>query len=152
MTGTGPMGCVPAELAMRSRNGECAVELQRATELFNPQLLQMLNGLNSEIGQDVFIAANTGRMHMDFISNPRAYGIYLHTHLYIGLTSPSSMNLRSLQLFFPYKNMHGKFRKEFKRCNQTVIIMTTALEKWKLGCDRSLCEDHRGSVSLLWCL
>ncbi|KAJ8747753.1 hypothetical protein K2173_017900 [Erythroxylum novogranatense] len=74
VTGTGPLGCVPAELAMRSRNGECAVELQRAAALFNPQLVQMINGLNNEIGSDVFIAANAYKMNMDFITNPRAYG------------------------------------------------------------------------------
>lgn len=75
VTGTGPMGCVPAELAQRSRTGECAVELQRASSLFNPQLVQMLNGLNSEIGSDVFIGANTVQMTSDFITNPQAYGI-----------------------------------------------------------------------------
>ncbi|XP_022893073.1 GDSL esterase/lipase At5g33370-like [Olea europaea var. sylvestris] len=74
VTGTGPMGCVPAELAQRSRTGECAVELQRASSLFNPQLVQMLNGLNSEIGSDVFIGANTVQMTSDFITNPQAYG------------------------------------------------------------------------------
>ncbi|KAL3654017.1 hypothetical protein CASFOL_003698 [Castilleja foliolosa] len=74
VTGTGPMGCVPAELAQRSRAGECSVELTRATGLFNPQLTEMLVSLNSEIGSDVFIAANTYTMHMDFITNPQAYG------------------------------------------------------------------------------
>ncbi|KAK2976676.1 hypothetical protein RJ640_004277 [Escallonia rubra] len=74
VTGTGPLGCVPAELAMHSRNGECAPELQRAAALFNPQLVQMLNALNSELGGDVFIAANTNQMHNDFISNPGAFG------------------------------------------------------------------------------
>lgn len=74
VTGTGPLGCVPAELAMRGRNGECAVELQRAAALFNPQLVQLINELNSEIGSNVFIAANTQMMHMDFVSNPQAYG------------------------------------------------------------------------------
>ncbi|MBN7124834.1 hypothetical protein BSU01_24555, partial [Erwinia billingiae] len=74
VTGTGPLGCVPAELAMRSRAGECAVELQRAANLFNPQLFQMLTSLNSELGSDVFIAANGFNMHMDFINNPTAYG------------------------------------------------------------------------------
>ncbi|GFZ14507.1 GDSL-like Lipase/Acylhydrolase superfamily protein [Actinidia rufa] len=74
VTGTGPMGCVPAELAQRSRAGECAVDLQRAAALFNPQLTRMIGELNSELGAQVFIAANTMRMHMDFISNPRAYG------------------------------------------------------------------------------
>lgn len=74
VTGTGPLGCVPAELAMRSRNGQCDIELQRAGDMFNGQLVQMLNDLNSQLGSDVFIAANAFRMHMDFISNPRAYG------------------------------------------------------------------------------
>lgn len=74
MTGTGPMGCVPAELAMRSRNGNCDPELTRAAELFNPQLVQMLGGLNRQIGADVFIAANTQLSNSDFIRNPSAFG------------------------------------------------------------------------------
>ncbi|KAF7817774.1 GDSL esterase/lipase [Senna tora] len=74
VTGTGPLGCVPAELAMRSRNGQCSAELQRAASLFNPQLVQMLAQLNRELGSDVFIGANTQQMHNDFVNNPRAYG------------------------------------------------------------------------------
>ncbi|XP_050275415.1 GDSL esterase/lipase At5g33370-like [Quercus robur] len=74
VTGTGPLGCVPAELAQRSRNGECSAELQRAAALFNPQLVQMLNQLNSEIGSDVFVSANAFEMKMDFINDPQAYG------------------------------------------------------------------------------
>ena len=79
VTGTGPLGCVPAELAMRSRNGECSVELQRAAGLFNPQLVNMISGLNSQIGADVFVAANAFEMNMDFVSNPQAYGMPLLT-------------------------------------------------------------------------
>jgi len=75
VTGTGPLGCVPAELAQRSRNGECSAELQRAAALFNPQLVQMLNQLNSEIGSDVFVSANAFEMKMDFINDPQAYGM-----------------------------------------------------------------------------
>ncbi|KAK8633987.1 hypothetical protein V6N13_014816 [Hibiscus sabdariffa] len=74
VTGTGPMGCVPAELAMRGTNGGCSEELQRAASLYNPQLVQMLNGLNRQIGKDVFISANTQRMHGDFVSDPQAFG------------------------------------------------------------------------------
>ncbi|XP_028790327.1 GDSL esterase/lipase At5g33370-like [Neltuma alba] len=74
VTGTGPMGCVPAELALRGRNGDCAEELQRAASLFNPQLVDMISGLNQEVGADVFVAANAYQMHMDFITNPQAYG------------------------------------------------------------------------------
>ncbi|KAK7258596.1 hypothetical protein RIF29_24177 [Crotalaria pallida] len=74
VTGTGPLGCVPAELAQRSRNGECSAELQRAASLFNPQLVQIIRQLNSEIGSDVFIGANTQQMSNNFISNPQAFG------------------------------------------------------------------------------
>ncbi|KAL6977058.1 hypothetical protein U1Q18_025852 [Sarracenia purpurea var. burkii] len=74
VTGTGPLGCVPAELATRSRAGECSAELQLAAALYNPQLVDMVNGLNSEIGDNVFLAANAMEMHMDFISDPQAFG------------------------------------------------------------------------------
>ncbi|KAK1290926.1 GDSL esterase/lipase [Acorus calamus] len=75
VTGTGPLGCVPAELAQRSRNGNCDVELQRAAALFNPQLVEIINQLNQEIGSNVFVFANAFDMHMDYISNPTAYGL-----------------------------------------------------------------------------
>ncbi|XP_059665687.1 GDSL esterase/lipase At5g33370-like [Cornus florida] len=74
VTGTGPLGCVPAELATRSRAGECAAELQEASILFNPQLEQMIMELNTEVGSDVFVAANTRQMHTNFINDPQAYG------------------------------------------------------------------------------
>ncbi|KAL1350446.1 hypothetical protein HN51_014513 [Arachis hypogaea] len=74
VTGTGPLGCVPAELAQRSRNGECATDLQEAAALFNPQLVQIIGQLNSEIGSNIFIGANTQQMSNNFITNPTAYG------------------------------------------------------------------------------
>ncbi|WCJ43720.1 GDSL esterase/lipase At5g33370 [Euphorbia peplus] len=74
VTGTGPLGCAPAELAMRSANGECSTELQRAASLFNPQLTQMISQLNSKYGSNIFIAANTGLTKAAFITNPQSYG------------------------------------------------------------------------------
>ncbi|KAF5482537.1 hypothetical protein F2P56_003095 [Juglans regia] len=74
VTGTGPLGCVPAELAMRSRNGECAEELQQAAGIFNPELVQMIQQLNSDLGADVFVAANAFQMNMDFINSPQRFG------------------------------------------------------------------------------
>ncbi|KAE8684232.1 GDSL esterase/lipase [Hibiscus syriacus] len=47
VTGTGPMGCVPAELAMRSPTAS---------------------------GSNIFIAANTQQQTTDFINDPAAYG------------------------------------------------------------------------------
>ncbi|KAJ8760589.1 hypothetical protein K2173_015256 [Erythroxylum novogranatense] len=75
VTGTGPLGCVPAELALRSVDGQqCSPELQRAAALFNPQLVQILSELNSEYGADVFVGVNTQLMANDFVTNPQAYG------------------------------------------------------------------------------
>jgi hypothetical protein len=74
VTGTGMIGCVPAELAMHSIDGQCARELTQAADLFNPQLVGMLEELNGEIGSDVFIAANTNRASFDFMFNPQDYG------------------------------------------------------------------------------
>ncbi|THU47699.1 hypothetical protein C4D60_Mb09t18380 [Musa balbisiana] len=74
VTGTGPLGCVPAELALRSLDGECDPELQRAASLFNSQLFQVLQELNSQFGADVFISANAFRMHMNYVTNPEAFG------------------------------------------------------------------------------
>jgi hypothetical protein len=77
VTGTGMIGCVPAELAMHSVDGECARDLTEAADLFNPQLVQMLSELNADIGADVFIAANTNRVSFDFMFNPQDYGTYV---------------------------------------------------------------------------
>lgn len=77
MTGAGPLGCAPAELARSgTSNGRCSAELQRAASLYDPQLLQMINALNKKIGRNVFIAANTNQMQEDFLSTPRRYGNY----------------------------------------------------------------------------
>jgi hypothetical protein len=75
VTGTGSMGCAPAELALRSINGECDVELERAASLYNPQLVKMIKKLNKDIGDDVFIAANAHKMQIDFITNPELFGM-----------------------------------------------------------------------------
>ncbi|KAJ0967372.1 hypothetical protein J5N97_024289 [Dioscorea zingiberensis] len=72
VTGTGPLGCVPSELA-RSQNGECNPDLLQAGDLFNPQLVTILNELNTQYGSDVFVAANAFKMHSDFLSNPQAF-------------------------------------------------------------------------------
>lgn len=77
VTGTGPLGCVPAELAQHSLDGKCASELQKAATIFNPKLIQMIKGLNKEINCNAFIAVNAHLMHMTFISNPKAFGTYI---------------------------------------------------------------------------
>ena len=86
VTGTGPIGCVPGELASQgSRNGECAAGPTQAANLYNPQLTQMLRELNSQVGSNAFIASNTGRMLNDFVNNPRAYGKFYSFFLFLFL-------------------------------------------------------------------
>ncbi|XP_076923840.1 GDSL esterase/lipase At5g33370-like [Bidens hawaiensis] len=74
LMGTGPLGCAPAEMALHSSNGECAGELQAASELFEPQLVQLVQEVNAKLGDHVFIAANTKLMHNNIITNPQAFG------------------------------------------------------------------------------
>ncbi|XP_076907893.1 GDSL esterase/lipase At5g33370-like [Bidens hawaiensis] len=74
VSGTGPLGCVPASLAQHSRQGECAADLQEAANLFNPQLIKMVSSLNKKIGANVFITVETNLVNLNFISNPKAFG------------------------------------------------------------------------------
>ncbi|KAJ8558190.1 hypothetical protein K7X08_004956 [Anisodus acutangulus] len=74
VTGSGPLGCVPAELAFRSSNGECAKEPQQASTIYNPLLVEMIKRLNQELGSDIFVTVNAMEMQNDFITNPQDYG------------------------------------------------------------------------------
>ncbi|KAK4366129.1 hypothetical protein RND71_014009 [Anisodus tanguticus] len=77
VTGSGPLGCVPAELAFRSPNGECAKEPQQASTIYNPLLVEMIKRLNQELGSDIFVTVNAMEMQNDFITNPQDYGMLL---------------------------------------------------------------------------
>ncbi|XP_058744299.1 GDSL esterase/lipase At5g33370-like [Vicia villosa] len=76
VTGTGPMGCVPAELARRGGpNNECSVELERAASLYNPELFQMIIELNREKGSDVFVVVTMdvkGSFENEFVETKEA--------------------------------------------------------------------------------
>ncbi|MFS7961998.1 putative triacylglycerol lipase [Helianthus anomalus] len=74
LLGSGPLGCAPAEIALHSSNGECATELQAAADLFEPQLVKLVQEVNAELGDHVFIAANTKLMHHNIITDPQAFG------------------------------------------------------------------------------
>ncbi|KAK9075039.1 hypothetical protein SSX86_003358 [Deinandra increscens subsp. villosa] len=74
VTGAGPLGCVPASLARFSKKGECAADLQQASELYNVQLVNMVSSLNKKIGSNVFITVQTHLLHLNFITNPKAFG------------------------------------------------------------------------------
>ncbi|KAF5191947.1 GDSL esterase/lipase [Thalictrum thalictroides] len=96
VTGTGPLGCVPAILAQRSTNGGCSVELSRAADLFNPQLVEIINQINTQVGSNVFIAANTNQMHLNFINSPQSYGFVTSKKYYFACTIAASLNISSM--------------------------------------------------------
>lgn len=84
VTGMGPLGCVPAERAMRSINGECSVRPNRAANIYNDLLRPMIADLNKEYGSNVFVAVNAMIKQKDLITDPKAYGhISLHLTQYI---------------------------------------------------------------------
>lgn len=76
VTGVGPLGCCPAELAETSPgNGQCAEEPEQAAEIFNNGLADMIQGLNQQLGSNVFISVKAYmELHKEFLSNPEAYG------------------------------------------------------------------------------
>ncbi|CAI0426708.1 unnamed protein product [Linum tenue] len=57
-----------------SMNGECADEPQEAAKMFNPKLFDLVDELNRDIGEDVFISANAFSLKMDMIEKPEQYG------------------------------------------------------------------------------
>lgn len=79
VTGTGPLGCIPSQLAARSSDGECVPEIQEAADIFTSMLIQMTRDLNSQLGSDIFIAVNTNTVHAEFVTNPQAYGLFYST-------------------------------------------------------------------------
>ncbi|GLJ15003.1 hypothetical protein SUGI_0244990 [Cryptomeria japonica] len=74
VTSTGPLGCAPGVKATRSRNGECAAQLQQAASLFNSQLRSVVDRLNNEASAQVFTFADKYSMNMGLFNNPAAYG------------------------------------------------------------------------------
>ncbi|MED6125827.1 hypothetical protein PIB30_072288, partial [Stylosanthes scabra] len=73
VTGIGPLGCIPSQLAERSINGECVAEIQEAARIFNQLLIKMTTELNNQLTSPVFIVANSFQINMDFINQPQRF-------------------------------------------------------------------------------
>ncbi|KAL3850032.1 hypothetical protein ACJIZ3_011914 [Penstemon smallii] len=111
VTGTGPMGCAPAEILLRGINGNCAEEPQRASAIFNPSLVQMISGLNKELGSDVFVAVNAVDQIFD---SPQAFGFVISNvaccglgpYNGIGLCNPASRLCQNRDIYVFWDAFH----------------------------------------------
>ncbi|GLJ15012.1 hypothetical protein SUGI_0245090 [Cryptomeria japonica] len=114
VTSTGPLGCAPGVKATRSRNGECAAELQRATSLFNSQVRSVVNRLNNEASAQVFTFADKYSMNMGLFTNPAAYGFVDTTNACcgqgryngVGLCTAASNLCRNRDSYLFWDNYH----------------------------------------------
>ncbi|GLJ15040.1 hypothetical protein SUGI_0245630 [Cryptomeria japonica] len=114
VTSTGPLGCAPAVKASRSRNGECAAELQQAASLFNSQLRSVVNRLNDEASAQVFTFSDNYSTNMGLFSDPAAYG-FVNTadaccgqgsYNGVGLCTAASSLCRNRDAYLFWDNYH----------------------------------------------
>ncbi|XP_057844018.1 GDSL esterase/lipase At5g33370-like, partial [Cryptomeria japonica] len=114
VTSTGPLGCAPGVKATRSRNGECAAEVQQAASLFNSQLRSVVNQLNNEVSARVFTFADKYSMNMGLYNNPARYGFVDTTNACcgqgrfngIGLCTAVSSLCRNRDAYLFWDNYH----------------------------------------------
>lgn len=74
VTSTGPLGCAPAILALRSQDGECIEELQQAADLYNQKLSAMTGFMNKKLGRDVFVYVESHNIIKDMTRNSETLG------------------------------------------------------------------------------
>ncbi|GLJ40658.1 hypothetical protein SUGI_0839510 [Cryptomeria japonica] len=70
----GPLGCVPAQRALRTLTGECDATLQSVAVLFNTGVRNIVDELNSQYGATIYTFADTFNMTLNIVNNPGAYG------------------------------------------------------------------------------
>ncbi|XP_057860365.2 GDSL esterase/lipase At5g33370 [Cryptomeria japonica] len=124
VTSTGPLGCAPAERATRSRNGECAEQLQEAASLFNSHLSTVIQRLNNEASAQIFTFADTYSMNMGVFSNPAAFGFEDYTDaccgqgVYngIGLCTAESNVCSNRDVYLFWDNYHPS-----ERANRIIV-------------------------------
>ncbi|GLJ15043.1 hypothetical protein SUGI_0245660 [Cryptomeria japonica] len=124
VTSAGPLGCAPAVRALRSVNGECVGDLQKATSLYNSQLRSVINQLNSEVSAQVFTYADSYSMNMGLFNNPAAYGFVDSTNACcgqgryngIGLCTPASSVCKNRDAYLFWDNYHPS-----ERANKIIV-------------------------------
>jgi len=75
-----PIGCAPSVVSSKSKAGECVQEVNTYALNFNAALKPMLQTLQSQLPNSVFLYANAYDVVKGIIDNPLKYGKFHHTH------------------------------------------------------------------------
>lgn len=79
VTNIGPIGCAPSMLnRFNPPDGQSVDTLQQYAMHFNGALKLLLDQLTGELPGSLFVYSNGFDMMMDFIKNPKAYGLIKH--------------------------------------------------------------------------
>ena len=75
--GVGQIGCSPNALAQSSPDGRtCVARINSANQLFNNGLRSLVDQLNNQLTDAIFIYTNGDGIFQDVLSNPSSYGNY----------------------------------------------------------------------------
>ncbi|KAJ9563432.1 hypothetical protein OSB04_008592 [Centaurea solstitialis] len=75
LNGVGQIGCSPNALAQNSDDGStCVDSINSANQLFNNQLISLVDTLNRDIPDAKFIYINNYAIFQDLINRPQSYG------------------------------------------------------------------------------
>ncbi|KAM7505883.1 hypothetical protein LguiB_004787 [Lonicera macranthoides] len=74
ISGLGPIGCSPYEIALRATNGACVYEINQAVELYNKNLISLVDELNNNLNDAKFIYLNIYDRSKKLIEDPSSFG------------------------------------------------------------------------------
>jgi len=76
----GPIGCAPSIVSAKSVAGECVQEMNNLALNFNAALKPMLETLQAQLPNSVFLYANAYDVVKGVVDNPLKYGNLHHIH------------------------------------------------------------------------
>lgn len=81
--GTEPVGCWPTLRAMNKSTGDCDIEVNQLSVLFNEQAAVLLQKMQSEFADMNYSFFDSYRELNNYINYPKTYGIYIYIYKYM---------------------------------------------------------------------
>ncbi|XP_019429389.1 PREDICTED: GDSL esterase/lipase At5g08460-like [Lupinus angustifolius] len=86
LAGIGPLGCIPNQLSRRLvQPGQCAAYVNNLVSMFNVALKTMVDQMNAEYNDSIFVYVNAYEIIADVIDNPNPYGFSVTDRACCGL-------------------------------------------------------------------